>query len=156
MSLVKLTRDQFIPFIDTSATNTPNYKRIDYSTIFSLNPGAQTETLAYICYDADVTEITGYQPELPQEIAIYEGNPVYDFMFQKFYNLPVGSAAELKVLICFGGTGKKAWLVPKATFTLGELNTVDGKLTFTLNLGGDITKGTYTISAGGVPTFVAS
>lgn len=32
------------------------------------------------------------------------------------------------------------------------MNTVDRKITFTLKLGGDITRGTYTIT-NGVPTF---
>lgn len=153
MSMVKLTRDQFIPFLEIGGDlEEPEWARIDYSTIFSLNPGTQTETVAYICYAADVTEVTGYQPELPQEIALYEGNDVYDFMFGKFFDLPIGEDAKVPVLICFGGEDALAWLIPDATVTLGELNTVDGKLSFTLNLGGTITRGTYTITDG-VPEF---
>ena len=48
--------------------------------------------------------------------------------------------------------GKKAWMIPDNVIQLGELNTVDGKLSFTLKFGGDIKKGTYTL-ADGVPTF---
>ena len=156
-AMTKLTRNQFIPFIDTSGTGgkTPSWKQIDYSTIFSLNPNPQTETMAYICYETDVEEVGSYRPELPQEISLYEGNPVYDFVFEQFYNLPVGSAIQHAVLICFGGAGKKAWMVPKCTLVLGELNTVEGKLSFTLKLGGDIQRGTYAVTDG-APAFTAA
>lgn len=153
--MATLKKTQFIPFIDTSATgNTPVWTRIDRSTIFSLNAGTQTETLDYISMETPVTEVTSYQPTLPQEIAVYEGNGIYDFMIGKFYNLETGSGAKVKCLICFGGEDKKAWECDETTLELQELNTVEGKLTFTLHFGGDITKGTYTI-AEGVPTFTA-
>jgi len=160
MSLVKLKKTDFIPFLDTSetintSTWTPTWKRIDLSTIFSLNPNPQTQTMDYISYETPVDVIEKYQPELPQEIALYEGNPIYDFVFGLFFDLPVGSQATVPVLICFGGTDKKAWQVKNATLVLGELNTVDGKLSFTLKLGGDIDKGTYAITEG-APTFTAA
>lgn len=156
--LTKLKKTDFIPFIDTSKTIntttwTPTWKRVDLSTIFSLNPNPQTQTMDYISYETPVDVIEKYQPELPQEIALYEGNAVYDFVFAMFHGLPTGSAATVPVLIVFGGTGKKSWQVQQATLVLGELNPVDGKLSFTLKLGGDIDKGTYTIGSG-VPVFV--
>ena len=61
----------------------------------------------------------------------------------------------VKSLMCFGGQDKKAWQVDKTTITLGELNTVDGKISFTLGFGGDITRGTYAITDG-APTFTAA
>lgn len=158
MAETKLRKHEFIPFIDTSGGAEPDsytWSRVDRSTVFALNPNPQTETLDYIAYETAITEITSYQPELPQEIALYEGNPVYDFMFEMFYNLPVGDETKVPVLLCFAGTDKKAWLIPKCTVTLGEMNTVDGKLSFTLNIGGDIQRGTYTM-AEGVPTFKAA
>lgn len=159
-SLVKLKKTDFIPFIDTSktintATWVPTYKRIERSTIFSLNPNPQTQTMDYISYETPVDVIEKYQPELPQECALYEGDPAYDFVFEMFHSLPTGAEATVPVLICFGGAGKKAWQVKMATLQLGELNTVDGKISFTLKLGGDIEKGTYTISEG-APTFTAA
>lgn len=152
----KLTKNQFIPFLDVNkGSGTASWKRIDKSTVFSLNPNPQSETVDYICYEAPVEEIDHYEPELPQEIALYEGNPMYDFMFGLFYALPVGSAAKVPALICFAGTNKKAWMVPDCVVQLGELNTVDGKLSFTLKLGGNIQKGTYTLTDG-VPAFTAA
>lgn len=156
-AMTKLTRDKFIPFLDTAkdltfATST--WKRIDYSTIFELTMGEQEEDMDYICYANAVTEIKSNKPELPQEIAIYEGNPIYDFMSEQFYNMPVGADVKVPFLMCFGGTGKKAWRCV-ATITSKVLNTVDGKITFSIKLGGDIEKGTYTITEG-APTFTAA
>lgn len=157
-AMTKLRKHEFIPFLDVSGTANssswvPNYKRIDLSTIFSLNPNPQTETQDYISYETPVEEITQYQPELPQEIALYEGNPIYDYMFGLFFGLPVGAETKIPFLMCFGGSEKKAWQVRQTVVVLGELNTVDGKLSFTLRLGGDIERGTYSISSDGVPTF---
>lgn len=158
-AMTKLRKHEFIPFLDVSGTSnsdswSPSWKRIDLSTIFSLNPNPQTETQDYISYETSVEEITQYQPELPQEIALYEGNAIYDYMFSLFFDLPVGSEIQIPFLMCFGGSEKKAWQVRKTTVVLGELNTVDGKLSFTLRMGGDIERGTYTILAG-VPTFAS-
>lgn len=156
-AMIKLTRDKFIPFLDTAKDLTfaaSTWKRIDYSTIFELTMGEQEEDMDYICYANAVTEINSNKPELPQEIACYEGNPIYDFMFQQFYDMPVGSDVKVPFLMCFGGTGKKAWRCI-ATITSKVLNTVDGKITFSIKLGGDIEKGTYTITEG-APTFTAA
>ena len=155
--MTKLTRDQFIPFLDTakdSDYSSSVWKRIDYSTIFELSVGEQEEDRDYICFASAVTDVDSNKPELPQEIAIYEGNPMYDFIIGEFYNLPVGQDCKTGCLICFGGTGKKAWR-SQVTITEKTLNTIDGVVTFTLKFGGEIEKGTYTISEG-VPTFVTS
>ena len=153
-AMKKLTRNQFIPFLDVLKDSTfeaSSWKRIDYSTIFELTMNEQEEDMDYICYANAVTEINANKPELPQEIAGYEGNPIYDFMFEQFYNMPTGSDVKVPILMCCGGSGKKAWRC-MATITSKVLNTVDGKITFSIKLGGDIEKGTYTISDG-VPTF---
>lgn len=154
----KLKKHQFIPFLDVSGTMggtwVPEWKRIDLSTIFDLDPKPQTETMDYISCEVPVEEVERYQPQLPQEVALYEGDPVYDFVFNLFYELPVGDGVKVPLLMCFGGAGKKAWQVQQCTLELGSLNTVSGKLSFTLHLGGDIERGTYTV-ANGVPAFVA-
>lgn len=155
---IKLTKNQFIPFIDTSETIhsgtwTPTWKRIDKSTIFDLNPNAQTKELDYISQELPTEEIESYKPELPQEIALYAGNPIYDFVFNRLYGLHVGDAAIAPVLLCFPGTTtKKAWQIQRCVLVPGNLNTVDGKLSFSLKFGGDIERGTYTITEG-APTF---
>lgn len=156
-AMTKLTRNQFIPFLDVTKDTTfasSSWKQIDYSTIFELTMNEQEEDMDYICFANAVTEINSNQPELPQEIACYEGNPIYDFMFKEFFDMPVGSDVKVPFLMCFGGTEKKAWRCV-ATLTSKVLNTVDGKITFSIKLGGDIEKGTYSITSG-APTFTKS
>ena len=67
----KLRKHQFIPFLDVSGTKgdrwSPEWKRIDLSTIFELDPKPQTETMDYISYEMPVEEVDRYQPQLPQE-----------------------------------------------------------------------------------------
>lgn len=156
-AMTKLTRNQYIPFLDVTKDTTfasSSWKQIDYSTIFELTMNEQEEDMDYICFANAVTEINSNQPELPQEIACYEGNPIYDFMFKEFFDMPVGSDVKVPFLMCFGGTEKKAWRCV-ATLTSKVLNTVDGKITFSIKLGGDIEKGTYSITSG-APTFTKS
>jgi len=158
MSEVMLTKNLCVPFLATSGEGTTQspyvWAQIDKSTIFALSANPQSEDFDYICYESPVSVIDHYEPELPQEIVMNEGNAMYDFIFQKFYDLPVGSDCDVPLLICFPtkADNKKAWLIPQCTLELGEMNTVDKKITFTLKLGGDIQRGTYTIS-GGTPTF---
>lgn len=160
MATTRLEKHQTPVFIDASKTLngtgtwTASWKRVELSTVFALNPNPQTETLDFIAYEAPVEEITKYQPELPLECATYEGDPAFDFLYELYKNLPVGSDAYVPALVCFGGTDKDAWQVKKTTIVFGELNTVDRKLNFTLKFGGDIDKGTYEI-ADGAPTFTA-
>lgn len=156
MPEVKLTKTAFIPYIDTSGTSngenwTPQYTRIDKSTIFALALNPQTNTVNYISQELPSTEVDHYEPSLPQEIALYKGNPMYDYMIGLMLSLPVGNACVIPVLLRLG-EDNKAWLIKKTTIVFGELNSVDGKLTFTLNFGGDIEKGTIA-NANGVPTF---
>ena len=105
MPEVKITKNQVIPFIDTSKTVgttwAPTWKRIDKSTIFDLAFNAQEETTDYICYENAVTEMQQYQPELPQEIALYRGNPVYDFVEEMCRNLSIGADAVVPFLLCW-------------------------------------------------------
>ena len=141
-TLTKLTRNQFIPFLDVAKDMTLkacSWKAIDLSNIFELSINENT-----------ITEIKNNAPELPQEIAVYEGNPIYDFMAKEFYDMPVGDDCKTPFLLCFGGKDKRAWR-SIATLTSKVLNTVDGKISFSIKIG-EVEKGTYTIEAG-APTF---
>lgn len=163
MEITKITKNKVIPFIDVSDTINsgswaPEYKRIDKSTIFALAFNPQSESVDYIDAAAAVEEVSSYQPELPQEIALYRGNPIYDFVEQKAINLPVGDAIKVPFLLAWppDASGKiKGWQVQECRLLLNEYNSVDGKLSFTLKLGGDIEIGTVTVNTGGTPTFSA-
>lgn len=161
MAESKITKNQVIPFLDTSETIgsdwTPTWKRIDKSTIFDLAFNPQSESVDYISMEAAVEEVSSYQPELPQEIALYRGNVIYDFVEKLCIDLPVGDGVKVPVLLCWPPKDStiQAWQVKECRLLLSNYNSVDGKITFTLKLGGTIDKGTATIT-GGAPTFVAA
>ena len=155
--VTKLKKTQFIPFLDITEDLTLQactWKRIDKSTLMSISMNPQTETNEWIDSDIPEEEVTSNQPEIGQEIAIYQGNPIYDFLFAKFYDMPTGEECKVPFLQCFGGTDKKAWR-SIATIIFDSLDAVAGKLTFTIKLGGNVEKGTYTITEG-APTFTAA
>lgn len=159
MPEIKITKNKVIPFIDISDTISttwePTWTRIDKSTIFDLALNPQSESVDYICYESAIEEVSSYQPELPQEIALYRGNKIYDYVEQRVIDLPVGDSVRVPFLLCFPPDSADkiyAWQVKECRLLLSNYNSVDGKITFTLKLGGDIQKGTVTIDSG-VPTF---
>lgn len=153
MALVKLLKSQFLLFLDTAKDSTfakNVWARIDKSTIFDLALNPQTTSNDYIDNNLPEEEVDRYQPEMGQEIALYQGNPMFDFIYGMIYDLPVGAEVKVPYLLCFGGNEKKAWR-GMATIVLGNLNTVDGKITFTIKFN-TVDKGTYEVKDG-APTF---
>lgn len=154
MAVTRLTREQFLIFLDTARDFTfvaPTWKRIDKSTLFEYSLNEVTQTNAYIDSDIDTTEVTGNAPSMPQEIQILEENAIYDMVAGLIQSRPTGEDTKVPFLLCFGGTDAVAQR-GVATLTDKKLNTVDGKASFTLNFA-EIENGTYTISDG-VPVFV--
>ena len=155
MSEIRITKNMCIPFIDVSESDTPVWKRIDKSTIFEIEMNAETESCDYISQEMPSEEIVSYAPSMDQEIATYRGNPIYEFMFQRFYEC---STAHGKSLICFPADDsgqQRAWLVTDTTFVLDAMNWAEGKITWSMRFGGDIQRGAYSV-ADGVPSFVAA
>lgn len=158
--MAKLTRDLFIPLIDRNKLTGASaegfdWVRVDKSTIFALAFNPQEETFSYINAPNDSTEVTSYQPELPQEIVLDSSNPLYVAMHDFAMDMPVGSAAEVPCLLVMPdastGEATKGYLWEHAIISMQELNSVDGKLTFTMKLNGVKKDGTVTASDG---TFV--
>lgn len=150
----KIKKNQYIPFLDVKEDLTLaacEWKRIDKSTVLSIAMNPQTETNEWIHLENAEEDVVSNQPELGQEIACYEGNAIYDFLFAKFYDMPTGEKCKVPFLMCFGGKDKKAWRTV-ATIVLDSLDAVAGKLTYTIKLGGNVEKGTYAVTEG-VPTF---
>lgn len=155
--VTKLKKTQFIPFLDTTEDLTLascTWKRIDKSTLMSISMNPQTETNEWIDLENAEEDVVSNQPELGQEIACYEGNPIYDFLSEKFFNMPTGQECKVPSLMCFGGSGKKAWR-STSTIIFDSLDAVAGKLTYTIKLGGNVEKGTYSITEG-APTFTVT
>ena len=152
----KLTRDLYIPLIDRNkltGTNAEGYDwvRVDKSTIFELSFNPQEETYGYIDTANDSTEVTSYQPELPQEITLDSDNPLYSAMFDFCMRFPIGSSANVPCLVvtpAADGTATRGFLWADAAISPQALNTVDGILTFTMKLNGNVTEGTVAASEG--------
>ena len=160
---MKLTRDLFIPLIDRNAlagngAEGHAWTRVDKSTVFELSFNPQEETYGYIDAANDSTEVTSYQPELPQEIVLDSGNPLYAAMFDFCMRFPVGTDANVPCLVvapAADGKPTRGFLWEDATVSPQALNTVDGILTFTMKLNGAVQEGTVA-SSGGDYTFTAA
>ena len=153
--MAKHTRNLYIPCLDDdvlSGTNsgTPDWKPIDLSTVFDLAFNPNEETYAYIKDANDYTEITGYKMAMEQEIVMDTSSDIYVSMRDFMMGLPTGSSAIVPVLIVMpdmstnNPTVSYRW--SNATVTPKDIDSVDGKLKFTLNLNGTPAPGTVTIS----------
>lgn len=146
---MQLTRDKFVPLIDVSEQkNLSKLVRIDKSTKFELSFNAQTDTKGYICDKNDSTEVTGYQPELPEEIILDNTNPLFKFMFEYAKKFPIGTACNVPVVLGIPsmttGATTDAVLWQEASIIIDTLNTVDGTLSFKIGLNGTPKMGTLT------------
>lgn len=153
--MAKLTRNLFIPCLDLNfGVGAADWTPIDLSTVFALAFNPQEETYGYICYANDSTAIESYAPSLPQEIVLDDANPIYEAMFDFCMSMPTGSGAKCPVLIAYAETAangvERGYMWADATISPQELNTVDGKLTFTLQLNGDAVTGDVTVSGGSI------
>lgn len=144
---MRLTRNLFIPCLDTSrGSGEANWVPIDLSTVFELGFNPNTETYSYICYANDSTEITSYAPQLPQEIVLDNSNPMYKFIYPLLMGLPTGSKAKVPCLIIEPDmttgqpTAGRMW--SDAVIEADTLATVDGKISFNIDLNGDPVTGT--------------
>lgn len=154
--MAKLTRDLYIPLIDRNkltgvTAEGYDWVRVDKSTIFELSFNPQEETYGYIDTANDSTEVTSYQPELPQEITLDSDNPLYAAMFDFCMRFPIGSSANVPCLVvtpAADGTATRGFLWADAAISPQALNTVDGLLTFTMKLNGNVTEGTVAASEG--------
>lgn len=162
----KITKDKVALFLDISKTITtsswvPDWRRLMKSKIFDMAFNVQSTTEDYIAYETPIEETSGYQPEIPQECAMYRGDPIYDFVEDLAYDLQVGDALRVPTLVMFPPKlteeGKlegeiRAWQVKEARLILNNFNPVEGKITFNVKLGGTYDRGTVEV-ADGVPVF---
>lgn len=160
--MATLTRDLYIPLLDANSIRKAigqeptdsdyDWVRIDKSTIFALSFNPQEETYGFIDTANDTTYVKSYQPELPQEIILDNSNPLYTLLHPFCLMMPTGSNAEIPLLLVTpnmetgAATEGRIW---KANIVSpGELNTVDGKLSFTNKMNGDQIVGTVTHDSG--------
>lgn len=145
---IKIGKHMCKIFINTGTKETKNWAQIDKSTTLNIQMNPETETQDYISMELPLEEIKQYKPMLDQEIATYRNNPIYEFMFPLFYECKV---SEAETLICFPPTGPEgkqhAWYVEHTPLILNNADYVEGKLYWTMNFGGNIGRGTYTIDS---------
>lgn len=165
--MANLTRNLFIPYVDRNtilkaigqeAGSERDWVRIDKSTVFDLAFNPQETTSGYIDTANDTTQVTSYQPELPQEIILDNSNPLFKIMFPFCMQMPTGADAVVPVLLRVPNmetaepTDAYEWA--EAIVSPTDLATVDGKLNFSLKLNGDAVKGTVA-DEDGKPKFTA-
>lgn len=145
------------------------WKRIMFSTAFSLSMNAETKTYSYISSDTDEEEVVSYKPSLNQSIVMHKGSDDYEYFFDMLFRRPVGSDAHKDVLIVFyqerlkdtdplcqketGDSGAetsiptwKAWEVDSVV-KLNTLNTVDQTIEVDLSFN-SIKEGVMSVKGG--------
>lgn len=154
--MAKLTRDKFIPLIDTTfgaEAGTYELTRVDKSTIFDLAYNPTEETVGYIDSPNDSTQVTGYALELPQEIVLDNKNPLYSKLLPKIREaVRTGNPIKAPTATVYPdmetGEATDADMFDDATISPQNLNSVDGKLSFTIKLNGTPKPGTVDYSLG--------
>ena len=158
----KITKDKVMVFLDTSKTRNseswlPAWNRIDKSTVFDLAFNPESEEVDYIDMPAPTQEISGYKPSLPQEIGCYRGNPIYELVEYMMIHLPVGDDTRVPALVVWPPRedgSMEAWQCKDSVLLINNFQPVDGKATFTVDLGGNKDVGTATVGEDGKPVFV--
>lgn len=152
---VKLYRDEAAVLLDKNlGVGTQNLVRVGRSGIAKLEFNAQTTDNDWIMNRNKQTDLDAYQPKMDQELACYEGDDAYDFLFGVAEQCDV-SKANIPVVLCFFGSAKKAWQVKEAQIVFKDIDLAAGKIEFTLNLNGTIDHGTWS-KTGDVFTFTAA
>lgn len=153
------TKPKSMIFIDTG-TDTPIWARIGKSTVYDLTLNANVVTNDFIEDELPTDEVDYYKPEMSQELATYEGDKAFDYIWDMFYNLPVGTELNKTVLFVFPkNTGTEeaptfeAWQTV-STIVLTDFNSVDKKVSFTIKIN-KIERGTATVTDG-TPSFTAA
>lgn len=150
------------PFLNKSTTETPDWFRIKKSTALDLVLNPEVKEYDYIADEAPTQELDKYKPSLSQALTMYKDEPDYEYVFDKFYNLSVGSDAKSDILLVFyqesldtpvSGDHKvfKAWK-SSCIISVNDLNAVDSVLNFDVQFGGTVAKGYVTITDG-TPVF---
>ena len=152
-------------FVNTATSGTASWARIKKSTKLTISMNPETEDVDYIADESPTTELKQYKPAISQPLKMIKDEPDFEAVWSKFFDLKTGEEAKMEVLVVFifdkdgsGATAKyKAWKT-NALVTFNELNGVDSELSFDINFGGTIERGTCTLTGTAPdysPTFTA-
>ena len=146
-------------FLNTGTSDSPTWTRIKKSTELTIALNPETEEVDYIADENPTTELTKYAPSIEQPLKMIEGEPDFEFIWDRFFSLTTGESAKAEYMIVFmfdkDETGAyKAWK-GNAIVSCNELNAVDSEISFDLAFGGTVEKGTATVTSGS-PSFTAA
>lgn len=142
-----------VAFMDVGTSGTPSYKRMTKFTEMSTSKNAVEYSRTYVDEDGEVTDITGYSPEISYAFDLYTGNAVHEKLVDITDNEKTGTDALVSILVVdfskpvSEGTGYEARLrtysvVPDAEGDSTDAYTYSG--TFRKNSG--FTVGTAVLS----------
>lgn len=134
----------------------PQFVRIKKSTEFTLAMNPETVTYDYIADESPTEELDKYKPSISQPLTMYKGEPDFDMIYDRFFNMNVGLEAHARVMIVFmfdgdTETGYKAW-ESDCVLSIDNLDSVASQISFNILFGGTVRKGIAKM-ADGVPTF---
>lgn len=140
------------PFINKGTSDSPEWVRIKKSTALDISLNPVTQDFEYISDESPTTELMSYKPSFNQALTMYKGEPDYDLVFKRFFELKTGDDAKADVLIVFfqeeePAGGFKAWQ-SEAIISVQNMNAVDSTISFDVLFGGTVKKGTVTLPAG--------
>lgn len=140
---------------NTDLKSVIDWLRIAKSTANTINMNGETESFDYIDAEKATTELKSYAPSMDHDIAMYKGNPDYEWAFDKFYYGDVGDDAKGSVLVIFqdheSAAGVYKAFVCGATFTVTSMDAVSGVVNVSITFNGDPIFGV--VSGSGTPTF---
>lgn len=150
-----IKKNRIALFLKDEATTT--YNRICKSQELSIAMNPETEDYNFICKEMPETVLKYYKPSISQNLVMFKDEPVFEELFDMWYNLATDDDAKRDVMIVymFDGdnvNGYKAWSIADSTIVFDEMACTDNTLNFNINFGGVIELGTATITDGH-PTF---
>ena len=138
-------------FLNTTpevAVGSEAWSRVGKSTEWTDTMNAVTSTYEYI-EDAGPTEVLeSYQPSTSMPLSAYEGDPIYEYVFDLYQKQDVGSSAVTRAMRVFqsqsGGNFKAQ--VSDCVVTIDNFNFANGVITFNITQSGTPRLGTATVS----------
>lgn len=143
-------------FINTGTGSAPAWTRIKKSTELTIALNPETEEVDYIADENPTTELSKYAPSIEQPLKMIEGEPDFEFIWERFFSLATGEDAKAEYMIVFmfdkdTSGAYKAWK-GNSIISCNEMNAVDSEIGFDLLFGGTVDKGTAKV-VDGTPTF---
>jgi hypothetical protein len=158
--MYKLKRKDFAAFLNTGTIAVPVWSRMGQGiTSQTLTYNASKTTETYIHQDNANNSVDSYAPTMDTPQTAYAGDPVFDYVDDLRKTRAVGSEAQGELLLVYiydeESTGVYKAEKNNCTITIGDFGGEGGGnvvLNYTIDLDGDPTLGTATIT-GGTVTF---